>query len=195
MVAKMLSQRLAERALACLTFIGNAGEMHPFSRFNKKPHFVRRVLTEFEQQRTVNLINVQNPCADDRIPQLSQHNVYVGRRHTRLHEVSPVAQTIRAWLAKIKPEDRIYYTRLIFAVVAASVCLGFNLSGQIGILGFILGVIIVVLSYFFAVYLLGVDPKSIGGHAKGITKGLGTALLLFLVIWLLAYNFLVAGIV
>jgi hypothetical protein len=106
-----------------------------------------------------------------------------------------VAQTIRAWLAKIKPEDRIYYTRLIFAVVAASVCLGFNLSGQIGILGFILGVIIVVVSYFFAVYLLGVDPKSIGGHAKGITKGLGTALLLFLVIWLLAYNFLVAGIV
>jgi len=193
MVAKMLSERLAERALPCLTFIGNTGEMHPFSWFNKEPRFIRRVLTDFEQQRTVNLINVQNPSADDRIPQLSQHNIYVGCRHTRLHEVSPVAQTIRSWLGRVKPEDRIYYTRLIFAVVAASVCLGFNLSGPIGLLGFIVGVIIIVLSYFFAVYLLGVDPKSIGGHAKGITKGLGTSLLLFLVIWLLAYNFWVAG--
>lgn len=107
-----------------------------------------------------------------------------------------MAKKIRAWLAKIKPEDRIYGTRLVFAVVAASVCLGFKLSGQIlGLPGFILGVVIVILSYFFAVYLLGVDPKSVGGHARGITKGLGTALLLFLVVWLLAYNFLVPSFV
>lgn len=106
-----------------------------------------------------------------------------------------MAQTIRARLTEIQPEDRIYYTRLVFAVVAATVCLGFNLSGPLGLPGFILGVIIVILSYFFAVFLLGVDPKSVGGHARGITKGLGTALLLFLVIWLLAYNFLVAGFV
>jgi hypothetical protein len=105
-----------------------------------------------------------------------------------------VAQTIRAWLARVRPDDRIYYTRLIFAVVAASVCLGFNFSGQIlGLPGFILGVVIIVLSYFVAVYLLGVDPKAIGGHRRGLTKGLGTALLLFLIIWFLVYNFFVAG--
>jgi len=101
-----------------------------------------------------------------------------------------VAQTIRERLAKIQPEDRIYYTRLVFALVAASVCLGFNLSGPIGWLGFILGVIIVVLSYFFAVYVLRVDPKSVGGHARGITKGLFTAILLFLIVWLLVFNFI-----
>lgn len=106
-----------------------------------------------------------------------------------------MSQTIRDRLAEIRPEDRIYYTRLIFAVVAASVCLGFKFSGQyLGLPGFILGVVIVVLSYFVAVYLLGVDPESVGGHWRGLTKGLGTALLLFLIIWFLAYNFLVAGI-
>jgi hypothetical protein len=104
-----------------------------------------------------------------------------------------VAQTIGAWLARIQPEDRIYYTRLVFALVAASVCLGFNLSGPFGLYGFILGVVIVILSYFFAVYVLRVDPKSVGGHARGITKGLGTGILLFLVVWILVYNFLVAG--
>ncbi|MFX1563103.1 MAG: hypothetical protein ACFFDP_07320 [Promethearchaeota archaeon] len=98
----------------------------------------------------------------------------------------------QSWLEKIPPKDRIYYTRLIFAVVAASICLVFNLSGPIGIIGFILGVTIIILSYFITVYLLGVDPEAIGGHGRGIVTGLGTSLFLFLIIWFLIFNFLIA---
>ena len=97
-----------------------------------------------------------------------------------------------SWLSKIAPEDRIYYTRLIFAVLAATVCIGFNLSGVLGIVGFIVGVTMITLSYFIAAFFLGVDTEAIGGHARGLVKGLGTGILLFLVIWFLVFNFLVA---
>jgi hypothetical protein len=60
-----------------------------------------------------------------------------------------------------------------------------------GAIGFITGIIIIIVSYFVAIYLLGVDPTEIGGHGKGLMKGLGTAILLFLVIWFLIYNFTV----
>jgi len=104
-----------------------------------------------------------------------------------------VSKETQSWQAKIPPKDRIYYTRLVFAAVAAFLCLIFNLSGPvIGILGFILGVTIIVLSYFITVYFLGVDPKEIGGHARGLISGLGTSIFLFLIIWFLIFNFLVA---
>jgi hypothetical protein len=102
-----------------------------------------------------------------------------------------VPKETQSWLEKISPKDRIYYTRLIFAVVAASLCLIFNLSGPIGILGFILGITLIILSYFIAVLLLGVSPNEVGGHARGLISGLGTSIFLFLIIWFLIFNFLI----
>lgn len=101
---------------------------------------------------------------------------------------------MKSWYERITPEDRIYYTRLIFALVAASICLIFFpfLSGPNGIYGFILGLVLIIPSYLIPIYLLGVDLEEIGGHAKAAIKGLGTAILLFLVIWLLGYNFIYA---
>lgn len=107
--------------------------------------------------------------------------------------VHQVADEAESWFVRISPEDRIYLTRIIFAIVAASICIGFNLSGILGIVGFILGIALIVISYFIPIKLLGVDLELIGGHARAIMKGLGTAILLFLVIWLLVGNFIYAA--
>jgi hypothetical protein len=93
------------------------------------------------------------------------------------------------WRKRISPEDLIYYTRLIFALIAAAIALAFNLSGPFGIYGFILGIVMVVASYLIPIYILGVDLQEIGGHVKGLMKGLGTGILIFLVIWILVFNF------
>jgi len=103
-------------------------------------------------------------------------------------EVSPLSEKTQA---KISAENRIYYTRIIFAFVAAIICLGLNLSALLGILGFILGIVIIIASYFLPIYILGTDPEIVGGHGRGLMKGLGTGILLFLVTWFLVYNFLV----
>jgi hypothetical protein len=93
------------------------------------------------------------------------------------------------WRSRISPEDLIYYTRLIFAFIGAAIALAFNLSGPLGLVGFIVGVVLVVGSYLIPIYVLGVDPGEIGGHGKGLMKGLGTGVLIFLVIWFLVFNF------
>ncbi len=94
---------------------------------------------------------------------------------------------------RITPEDRIYYTRIIFAFISAAIVLGLNLWGPLGLIGFVIGLVLIILSYFLAVYLLGVNPQEIGGHVKGLIKGLGTAVLLFLMIYLLGFNFIYAA--
>jgi hypothetical protein len=93
------------------------------------------------------------------------------------------------WRNRITPEDLIYYTRLIFALTGAAIALAFNLSGLIGLAGFFVGLILVIVSYFIPIYILGVNPQEIGGHVKGLMKGLGTGVLLFIVIWFLGFNF------
>ncbi|MFX1300314.1 MAG: hypothetical protein ACFFAL_10715 [Promethearchaeota archaeon] len=96
----------------------------------------------------------------------------------------------KSWFKRLSPEDLIYYTRLIFAVIAAAIALGLNLSGPLGIFGFIIGITLVVISYFIALFLFRIAPEQVGGHLRGLMKGLGTGILLFLVIWLLVYNFI-----
>jgi len=96
----------------------------------------------------------------------------------------------QSWFKRLSPEDLIYYTRLIFAIIAAAIALGLNLSGPLGIIGFAIGITLVVISYFIALFLFRITPEEVGGHVKGLMKGLGTGILLFLVIWLLVYNFI-----
>ena len=93
------------------------------------------------------------------------------------------------WRSKITPEDLIYYTRLIFAFIGAAIALAFNFWGPLGLVGFFLGVIFVVVSYLIPISVLGVKPEEVGGHGKGLMKGLGTGLLMFLVVWFLVFNF------
>jgi hypothetical protein len=93
------------------------------------------------------------------------------------------------WRSRISPEDLVYYTRLFFAFIGAAIALAFNLSGPLGLVGFIIGVALVIGSYLIPIFILGVDPQEIGGHGKGLMKGLGTGVLIFLVIWFLVFNF------
>ncbi|MFW9935973.1 MAG: hypothetical protein ACFFDU_10805 [Candidatus Thorarchaeota archaeon] len=94
------------------------------------------------------------------------------------------------WRNRITPEDLIYYTRLIFGLIGAAIASAFNLSGLLGLVGFFVGIVLVVVSYLIPIYILGVDPQEIGGHGKGLMKGLGTGALIFLVVWFLAFNFI-----
>ena len=96
----------------------------------------------------------------------------------------------KSWFNRLSPEDLIYYTRLIFAIISAAIALGLNLSGPLGIFGFIIGITLVVISYFIALFLFRINPEQVGGHVRGLMKGLGTGILLFLVIWLLLFNFI-----
>jgi hypothetical protein len=96
----------------------------------------------------------------------------------------------KSWINRLSPEDLIYYTRLIFSVIAAAIALGLNLSGPLGIIGLAIGITLVVISYFIALFLFRINPEEIGGHGRGLMKGLGTGILLFLVIWLLGFNFI-----
>ena len=93
------------------------------------------------------------------------------------------------WRNRISPEDLIYTMRLIFALIGAATALAFNLSGPLGLVGFIIGLVLVIFSYLIPIYLLGVNPQEIGGHGKGLMKGLGTGVLLFIVVWFLVFNF------
>ncbi len=93
------------------------------------------------------------------------------------------------WRHRVTPEDLIYFTRLIFALISAAIALAFNLSGPLGLVGFILGIVLVVVSYFIPIYVLGVNPQEVGGNAKGLMKGLGTGVLIFIVIWFAVFNF------
>jgi hypothetical protein len=96
----------------------------------------------------------------------------------------------QSWFKRLSPEDLIYYTRLIFAFIAAAIALGLNLSGPLGIIGFAIGITLVIISYFIALFLFRINPVEVGGHVRGLMKGLGTGILLFLVIWLLMFNFI-----
>ncbi|MFX0169231.1 MAG: hypothetical protein ACFE89_07745 [Candidatus Hodarchaeota archaeon] len=99
----------------------------------------------------------------------------------------------QSWRTRLSPEDMIYYTRLLFSIISAAIALGFNLWGLLGVFGFLIGIVLIVSSYLIPVYILGVNPKEVGGHVRGIMKGLGTSILLFLVIWLLGFNFIYAA--
>lgn len=99
----------------------------------------------------------------------------------------------QSWRTRISPEDKIYYTRLLFSIISAAIALGFNFWGLLGVFGFLIGIALIVSSYVIPVYILGVNPKEVGGHVRGIMKGLGTGILLFLVIWLLGFNFIYAA--
>jgi hypothetical protein len=94
------------------------------------------------------------------------------------------------WRNRITPEDLIYNIRLIFGLIGAAIALAFNLSGTLGLVGFFIGIVLVVVSYLIPIYILGVDPQEIGGHGKGLMKGLGTGVLIFLVVWFMAFNFI-----
>ena len=87
-----------------------------------------------------------------------------------------------------KPQDQNFYVKILFAIVSGVIC-GLAGSGFAGVRGLVFGLLVYVLSLYAVVYLLGVDPVSIGGRQKLITSALPSYLLLWVLIWTLLYGF------
>lgn len=88
------------------------------------------------------------------------------------------------------PQDQVFYVRVFFAVISALIC---TAGGQAfaGVRGLMFGLLVYVLTLFVIIYLLDVDPGSVGGRTKLITNALPSYLLLWVVLWTLFYAFVV----
>lgn len=86
------------------------------------------------------------------------------------------------------PNDQNYYVKVFFAVVAAVVC---GLAGPIfaGVRGLMFGLLLYVTSLFVIVYVLEIEPETLGGRQKLVTNALFSYLLLWVLLWTLIYAF------
>ena len=86
------------------------------------------------------------------------------------------------------PNDQQYYVKMLFALIAALVC-GIAGPAFAGIRGLIFGVLFYGLTLFVIVYLLDIDPETLGGRQKMITNPLPSYLLLWVLLWTVLYAF------
>ena len=85
----------------------------------------------------------------------------------------------------MKPKDRIYYFKLVLAIITGFVNSFLWLTDFQGV---IMAVVVLILSYFTALYVLRIDPEEIGGKTKLLTTGIGTYLLVGILTWTILYN-------
>lgn len=87
-----------------------------------------------------------------------------------------------------KPQDQNFYVKIVFALASGLIC-GLAGTSFAGVRGLVFGLLVYVLSLYAVVYLLEVDPASIGGRQKLITSALPSYLLLWVLVWTLIYGF------
>ncbi len=87
-----------------------------------------------------------------------------------------------------KPNDQQYYVKMLFAILSAFVC---GLGGQAfaGLRGLMFGLLVYGLTLYVIVYLLDIDPETLGGRVKLITNTLPSYLLLWVLLWTVIYAF------
>ena len=84
-------------------------------------------------------------------------------------------------------KDKIYYTRLVSALVVGI----FNgVLWLYDIRGLIFMIFMAFFSHFASIYFLGVDPEEMGGQLKVFTVGIFSFIFLGIVVWTLAFNFI-----
>jgi hypothetical protein len=86
-----------------------------------------------------------------------------------------------------KPQDQQYYLKMFFAIITAFVC-GLAGTAFAGIRGIMFGFLMYAASLYVIVYLLDIDPESIGGRQKLVTNTLFSFLLLWILLWTLLYT-------
>ena len=88
-----------------------------------------------------------------------------------------------AW-KDIRPQSKVYWIRLLFAVSAAFLCSPFilNLTSSYGV---IIGAIVYAVSYYFFKNIMKIDAKAVGGTRKFITTGIGSYIMIWIVFWTL----------
>ena len=82
-------------------------------------------------------------------------------------------------------KDKVFYTRLVAALGAGIVN---SLLGFYDLRGLLLAGVMLVVSHYFEIYLLNVDPVELGGQWKMFTIGIFSFLFLGIVIWTLTFN-------
>ena len=81
----------------------------------------------------------------------------------------------------LKPQSKVYWLRLLFAVLAAFICSPFVL-GLNNVLGILVGILVYVASYYIFRDVMKLDIKTIGAR-KLITTGIGSYAILWIVFW------------
>ncbi|TXT56668.1 MAG: conserved membrane protein of unknown function [Candidatus Thorarchaeota archaeon] len=88
------------------------------------------------------------------------------------------------------PNDQQFYVKIFFAFISSLLCALGGLPFA-GIRGLMFGVFVYILSLYVIVYLLEIDPETLGGRQKLITNTLPSYLLLWVLLWTLFYAFLI----
>ena len=90
-------------------------------------------------------------------------------------------------LKTMTPKDKIYYTRLVSALIVGI------LNGVLwlyDIRGLLFFIFMAFFSHYVSIYFLGVDSEEMGGQLKVFTVGIFSFLFLGIVVWTLAFNFI-----
>ncbi len=90
------------------------------------------------------------------------------------------------------PKEQSFYVKMLFAVISSIVC-GLYGTAFAGVRGVMFGLLVYVLTLFIIVYLLDVEPESLGGRTNLIKDGLFSYLLLWILLWTLIYGFVAPG--
>ncbi|MGQ4914517.1 MAG: hypothetical protein ACP6IU_07155 [Candidatus Asgardarchaeia archaeon] len=88
----------------------------------------------------------------------------------------------------MSPKDKVYYTKILMAVVFAAICAYFNITET---LGFMVGLAGAFVAHVISLYVLSVSPEVFdGSQSKMFLNGFFSYLLLFIVLWALFYDIL-----
>ena len=91
-------------------------------------------------------------------------------------------------IKKLNANDKMYYLKILFAILASILCIVFDLRGWRGGL---FGLVIYGFTYYFTIYVMGIDPSEVGGKSKVITSGFFSYLLIWILFWTIIFNFII----
>lgn len=83
--------------------------------------------------------------------------------------------------------SKIYWSKLILAIISALLC---SLLRLTGLLGVAFGIIIYISSYIITRYIFRIDPTEVGGTKTILTKGIGTYFFTWITTWTIIYTLL-----
>jgi hypothetical protein len=83
-------------------------------------------------------------------------------------------------LFQLSSLSKIYWSKLILAIVSAILC---SILGLTGLQGIAFGVVIYFSSYMLTRYVFKIDPSEVGGIRTIFTKGIGTYFFTWITTW------------
>lgn len=84
--------------------------------------------------------------------------------------------------------SKIYWFRVLLAIATGFISAFFGLAGSEAIRGFLFGIIIYIASYYILRFGFGITPESVGNGHKLMTNGLGSFIVIWIMVWALLYT-------